>query len=151
MSGAQHALPARKSPMPTYQYRCTDCGHDLEAVQKFSDASLTVCPSCGGTLRKVFNAVGVVFKGSGFYRTDSRAGNGSEAGGKSADGKSGSEKGTDTGNGSSGSEPTKSGAKEPATAGSGAKSDSGSSASNGNGAKAPSTGASSTGSKPAKT
>jgi putative FmdB family regulatory protein len=58
--------------MPTYQYRCTSCGHDLEAVQKFSDAALTECPNCGGPLRKVFNAVGVVFKGSGFYRTDSR-------------------------------------------------------------------------------
>ena len=58
--------------MPTYQYRCTECGHDLEAVQKFTDAALTECPSCGGSLRKVYNAVGVVFKGSGFYRTDSR-------------------------------------------------------------------------------
>jgi putative FmdB family regulatory protein len=58
--------------MPTYQYRCTECGHDLEAVQKFSDAALTECPNCGGQLRKVYNAVGVVFKGSGFYRTDSR-------------------------------------------------------------------------------
>lgn len=58
--------------MPTYQYRCTECGHDLEAVQKFTDAALTECPNCGGPLRKVFNAVGVVFKGSGFYRTDSR-------------------------------------------------------------------------------
>ena len=59
--------------MPTYQYRCTECGRDLEVVQKFSDASLTECPTCSGKLRKVFNAVGVVFKGSGFYRTDSRA------------------------------------------------------------------------------
>ena len=59
--------------MPTYQYRCTECGEDLEAVQKFSDAALTECPRCGGPLRKLFNAVGVVFKGSGFYRTDSRA------------------------------------------------------------------------------
>jgi putative FmdB family regulatory protein len=58
--------------MPTYQYRCTECGHDLEAVQKFTDAALTECPNCGGQLRKVYNAVGVVFKGSGFYRTDSR-------------------------------------------------------------------------------
>ena len=64
--------------MPTYQYRCTECGEDLEAVQKFSDAPLTTCPACGGRLRKVFNAVGVVFKGSGFYRTDSR--NGSKGG-----------------------------------------------------------------------
>lgn len=58
--------------MPTYQYSCTDCGHFFEAVQSFSDDSLTVCPACEGTLRKVFNAVGVVFKGSGFYRNDSR-------------------------------------------------------------------------------
>ena len=58
--------------MPTYQYTCTDCGHFFEAVQSFSDDSLTVCPECDGNLRKVFNAVGVVFKGSGFYRTDSR-------------------------------------------------------------------------------
>jgi putative FmdB family regulatory protein len=68
--------------MPTYQYRCTECGHNLEAVQKFSDAALTECPNCGGTLRKVFNAVGVVFKGSGFYRTDSRAGKADAAGGQ---------------------------------------------------------------------
>ena len=58
--------------MPTYQYACTACGEQLEAVQSFSDASLTTCPACGGTLRKVFSAVGVVFKGSGFYKTDSR-------------------------------------------------------------------------------
>jgi putative FmdB family regulatory protein len=58
--------------VPTYQYSCTECGHFFEAVQSFSDDSLTVCPECGGRLRKVFNAVGVVFKGSGFYRTDSR-------------------------------------------------------------------------------
>jgi len=60
--------------VPTYQYACTACGEQLEAVQSFSDASLTLCPACGGTLRKVFSAVGVVFKGSGFYKTDSRAG-----------------------------------------------------------------------------
>jgi putative FmdB family regulatory protein len=58
--------------VPTYQYSCTECGHFFEAVQSFSDDSLTVCPECDGRLRKVFNAVGVVFKGSGFYRTDSR-------------------------------------------------------------------------------
>ena len=69
--------------MPTYQYRCTDCGHDLEAVQKFSDAALTECPNCGGSLRKRFNAVGVVFKGSGFYRTDSRSTKGDGDGGSS--------------------------------------------------------------------
>ncbi len=59
--------------MPTYQYACTECGHAFEQVQSFSDASLTVCPQCEGRLRKVFNAVGVVFKGSGFYRNDSRS------------------------------------------------------------------------------
>jgi len=58
--------------MPTYQYRCADCARELEVVQRFTDASLTECPSCRGTLRKVFNAVGVVFKGSGFYATDNR-------------------------------------------------------------------------------
>ena len=60
--------------MPTYQYACTACGHELEAVQSFSDPALTECPECGGALRKVFSAVGVVFKGSGFYKTDSRSG-----------------------------------------------------------------------------
>ena len=58
--------------MPTYQYACTECGHDFEAVQSFTDASLTECPRCHGRLRKVFGAVGIVFKGSGFYRNDSR-------------------------------------------------------------------------------
>jgi len=60
--------------VPTYQYACTACGHRFEAVQRFSDASLTDCPECAGRLRKVFSSVGIVFKGSGFYRTDSRAG-----------------------------------------------------------------------------
>ncbi|MDH6463693.1 putative FmdB family regulatory protein [Micromonospora sp. A200] len=64
--------------MPTYQYACTACGHQLEAVQSFSDEPLTECPTCEGRLRKVFNSVGVVFKGSGFYRTDSRS-SGSES------------------------------------------------------------------------
>lgn len=58
--------------MPTYQYTCTACGEPVEAVQKFSDAPLTECSVCGGRLRKVFSPVGIVFKGSGFYRTDSR-------------------------------------------------------------------------------
>ncbi|WP_445257417.1 FmdB family zinc ribbon protein [Nocardioides aurantiacus] len=76
--------------MPTYQYSCTDCGHFFEAVQSFSDDSLTVCPQCEGRLRKVFNAVGVVFKGSGFYRNDSRAaqGSGSSGSGSSGEGSS---------------------------------------------------------------
>ena len=60
--------------MPTYQYVCTECGGQLEAVQKFTDEPLTVHDACGGRLRKVFSPVGIVFKGSGFYRTDSRSG-----------------------------------------------------------------------------
>ncbi|GAA3525789.1 FmdB family zinc ribbon protein [Nocardioides daeguensis] len=59
--------------MPTYQYLCTECGHAFEQVQKFSDDALTTCPECTGKLRKVFNSVGVVFKGSGFYKTDSKS------------------------------------------------------------------------------
>ena len=66
--------------MPTYEYACGECGERLEAVQKFTDDPLTVCPACGGKLRKLFSAVGIVFKGSGFYRNDSRvpASNGSK-------------------------------------------------------------------------
>ncbi|MGL5851041.1 MAG: FmdB family zinc ribbon protein, partial [Phycicoccus sp.] len=60
--------------MPTYAYACTACDHRFEAVQAFTDDTLTVCPECEGRLRKVFNAVGIVFKGGGFYRTDSRDG-----------------------------------------------------------------------------
>jgi putative FmdB family regulatory protein len=76
--------------LPTYEYACTACGHRLEAVQKFTDDPLTECPECGAALRKVYGAVGIVLKGSGFYKTDSRAasaGNGS--GKKSADTQSG--------------------------------------------------------------
>jgi len=58
--------------MPTYEYACRSCGHELEAVQSFSDGPLTECPACGGPLRKVFSAVGIAFKGAGFYKTDSR-------------------------------------------------------------------------------
>lgn len=58
--------------MPTYSYACTECGHTLDAVQAFTEDALTTCPQCSGRLRKLFNSVGVVFKGSGFYRNDSR-------------------------------------------------------------------------------
>jgi putative FmdB family regulatory protein len=58
--------------MPTYSYRCTECGEAFDIQQAFTDDSLTVCPNCGGKLRKLFSAVGVTFNGSGFYRTDSR-------------------------------------------------------------------------------
>ena len=89
--------------MPTYQYQCTECGEGLEAVQKFSDDALTVCPNCSGRLRKVFSAVGVVFKGSGFYRTDSRSSSTLPAG-KTSDSKpSGSSSSSSTSSGSSSS------------------------------------------------
>jgi putative FmdB family regulatory protein len=71
--------------VPTYQYACTECGEQLEMVQRFSDDPLTVCPACEGRLRKVFSPVGIVFKGSGFYRTDSRSANGSAAKEKAGD------------------------------------------------------------------
>lgn len=73
--------------MPTYQYACTDCGDKSEVVQRFTDDPLTVCVVCGGKLRKVFSPVGIVFKGSGFYRTDSRNGSSTVASGKDAAGK----------------------------------------------------------------
>nr|WP_205809265.1 FmdB family zinc ribbon protein [Micromonospora sp. HNM0581] len=69
----QSAVPDPEENVPTYQYACTACGHQLEAVQSFSDEPLTDCPACEGRLRKLFNSVGIVFKGSGFYRTDSRS------------------------------------------------------------------------------
>ena len=78
--------------MPTYQYTCTDCGEPVEAVQKFTDAPLTLCAACGGRLRKVFSPVGIVFKGSGFYRNDSR--NGSKAVDTAAKDKQGSDSGS---------------------------------------------------------
>lgn len=100
--------------MPTYQYSCTDCGHLQEAYQSFSDDPLTVCAECGGRLRKVFNAVGVVFKGSGFYRTDSRSsGEKRERTGSEASGPGGS----DGANGSNGSDGSKAAAKSGEKAG----------------------------------
>ena len=93
--------------MPTYQYACTACDHAFEQFQSFTDDALTECPECEGRLRKVFNAVGVVFKGSGFYRTDSRSDSGSTSanGGKlSGDGGTQSDGGSKSdGSSSSGS------------------------------------------------
>ena len=85
--------------MPTYQYACTDCGDKSEVVQRFTDEPLTVCSVCGGKLRKVFSPVGIVFKGSGFYRTDSRSSNSVPAG-SSANG-SGSSSSSETSSSSS--------------------------------------------------
>jgi len=76
--------------MPTYSYRCTECGTAFDIHQSFTDDSLTVCPTCGGVLRKVFSPVGVTFSGSGFYRTDSRAADAKSSSGKSGSSDSGS-------------------------------------------------------------
>jgi putative FmdB family regulatory protein len=78
--------------VPTYQYACTACGHQLEAVQSFADEPLSECPACEGRLRKLFSSVGVVFKGSGFYRTDSRAKTSSSESASSSDSSSSTSK-----------------------------------------------------------
>ncbi|MGC4935595.1 FmdB family zinc ribbon protein [Gordonia sp. DT30] len=74
--------------MPTYSYACTECDNKFDIVQSFSDDSLTECPQCAGRLRKLFNSVGIVFKGSGFYRTDSRNGSTSSESASSSESKS---------------------------------------------------------------
>ncbi|MFI2424761.1 FmdB family zinc ribbon protein [Streptomyces sp. NPDC018955] len=92
--------------MPTYQYQCTECGEGLEAVQKFTDDALTECPNCQGRLKKVFSAVGIVFKGSGFYRNDSRGSSSSSSPASSkpsSTSSSTSSSSSDSGSGSSGS------------------------------------------------
>jgi putative FmdB family regulatory protein len=102
--------------MPTYEYRCRNCGEPLEVVQSFTDDPLTECPACGGQLRKVFQAVGIAFKGSGFYKTDSRTA------AKSSSSPSGS---ASESSGSADSESTSSGANgDGASSGDGAKSSS---------------------------
>ena len=124
--------------MPTYQYSCTECGERIEAVQKFTDEPLQVCSVCGGKLRKVFSAVGIVFKGSGFYRNDSRSGSKDKAlngSGSSSDAKK------DGGSADSGSSDSKK--TEKADAGS----SSSSSSSNGSSSSASSGSSSSSGSK----
>jgi putative FmdB family regulatory protein len=78
--------------VPTYQYACKECGHQLEAVQSFSDEPLTVCPNCAGRLRKLFTGVGIVFKGSGFYRNDSRKADSSSSNGTESSGEKPAEK-----------------------------------------------------------
>ncbi|MCX5381918.1 FmdB family zinc ribbon protein [Streptomyces sp. NBC_00083] len=82
--------------MPTYQYQCTECGEGLEAVQKFTDDALTVCPNCDGRLKKVFSAVGIVFKGSGFYRNDSRGSSSSSSPASSSSSTAKSSSGSDS-------------------------------------------------------
>ena len=108
--------------MPTYQYACTECQHAFEQFQSFSDDALTECPECRGRLRKLFNAVGVVFKGSGFYRTDSREKQPSTPGASESSSGTKSETKTETktetksdsGSGSTSETKTKSDTKAPA-------------------------------------
>ncbi|WP_251450597.1 FmdB family zinc ribbon protein [Microbacterium sp. Marseille-Q6648] len=99
--------------MPTYAYACKQCGHRFDAVQSFADPTLTECPECGGTLRKEYGSIGVTFNGSGFYRTDSRAGAG--AGKSGSSGKAGSS-GSGSGSSSSGSGSGSSGKSETSAA-----------------------------------
>jgi putative FmdB family regulatory protein len=110
--------------MPTYAYTCTDCDHGFEQVQSFSDDALTVCPQCQGRLRKLFNAVGVVFKGSGFYKTDSRASSDTTKNPAPENGTSGNKEPTTTsansegknkGNSNDGGKPHASGSSTPPT------------------------------------
>ncbi|MBV8932523.1 MAG: FmdB family transcriptional regulator [Kutzneria sp.] len=109
--------------MPTYQYACTACGHRLEAVQSFTDSALTECPDCNGRLRKLFGSVGVVFKGSGFYRTDSRETKASSGETKSESGAASngtkSESGTSTKSESKSSDSAKTTSSTSSTGGSG--------------------------------
>lgn len=86
--------------MPTYAYACTECRHHFDIVQSFTDDSLTTCPECSGALRKQYNAVGVVFKGGGFYKTDSRSGTGSSETAGSSNGSGGSESSSGAGDSS---------------------------------------------------
>ncbi|MFI6766665.1 FmdB family zinc ribbon protein [Streptomyces sp. NPDC050355] len=90
--------------MPTYQYQCTECGEGLEAVQKFTDDALTECPNCNGRLKKVFSAVGIVFKGSGFYRNDSRGSSSSSSPAKSSSSSSSTSSSDSAGSSSSSSD-----------------------------------------------
>ncbi|GEC97935.1 hypothetical protein KVA01_00900 [Kocuria varians] len=120
--------------MPVYAYACKDCGHEFDIRQSFSDDALTVCPECGGHLRKKFNSVGVVFKGSGFYHNDSRADAGKNGGGgKSSSGSEAS--GGSSDNHSSSSDSSSSSGKDSGASGSGSGSGSSSSGSQSAGSK----------------
>nr|WP_225755370.1 FmdB family zinc ribbon protein [Actinotalea sp. Marseille-Q4924] len=122
--------------MPTYSYACTACDHRFDARQSFSDDALTECPQCSGRLRKLFNAVGVVFKGSGFYRTDSRSSSTATPSGGSSDGSSGA---SSSGGSSGSSGDSSSGASGGSTSGSstGGTSSGGTSSSSSSSAEAP--------------
>ncbi|WP_151774419.1 FmdB family zinc ribbon protein [Streptomyces abyssomicinicus] len=114
--------------MPTYQYQCTACGEGLEAVQKFTDDALTECPNCQGRLKKVFSAVGIVFKGSGFYRNDSRGSSSSSTPAAKSGSSTSSSSAPSSGSSSSGSGSSSSATAAPAASTSAASSSSSSAA-----------------------
>lgn len=144
-SSVHGARPAQdetlEDTVPTYSYACTACDHRFDAQQSFTDEALTECPQCAGRLRKLFGAVGVVFKGSGFYRTDSRSSSTASAGGSSS---------TSTGSGTSGGSSSSAGGS--GSGGSGGSGGTGGSTSggSGSGAGSSSSGSSSSGSSSAK-
>lgn len=111
--------------MPTYEYVCTKCGEGLEAVQSFNDPPLTKCPNCKGKLRKVFSAAGIVFKGSGFYKTDSRSGSKTSSSSSSSDSKPAKEAAPATSSGSDASSSSSSSASSSDSSSSKKSSDSG--------------------------
>nr|WP_223205273.1 FmdB family zinc ribbon protein [Gordonia jinghuaiqii] len=115
----------RRFSVPTYSYACTECDNKFDIVQSFSDDSLTECPQCAGRLRKLFNSVGIVFKGSGFYRTDSRSGASSSETSTSSPSSDGSSKSSDSSSSSSSSSKSESSKSESSSsASSSGKSDS---------------------------
>ncbi|HJQ46545.1 MAG TPA: FmdB family zinc ribbon protein [Amycolatopsis sp.] len=110
--------------MPTYQYACKECGHRFEAVQSFSEASLTQCPECTGPLRKLYGAVGVIFKGSGFYRNDARSDSGKSSSSKSPSSSNSSSSSSADSSSSSGSSSTSSSSGDSGSTKSGSSSSS---------------------------
>lgn len=124
--------------MPTYEYRCKTCGEHLEVVQSFTDDPLTECPNCAGELRKVFSPIGITFKGSGFYKTDSRSGS------------SATKAASSSGNGSSGSESSSSDSSSSSSSSSTSDSSSSSSSSSSGGSDGGSSGSSSSSGSEAK-
>jgi len=118
--------------MPTYEYRCKDCSHEFEAVQSFTDEPISVCPTCGGTVKKRFGNVGISFKGSGFYKTDTRTG------AKATTGSSSSSTGaTDGGSSDAGSSGSSGDAATPSTTSSSTSTPSTTSTGSGSGSAAP--------------
>jgi putative FmdB family regulatory protein len=123
--------------VPTYQYQCTECGEALEVFQKFTDDALTVCPNCEGKLRKVYSAVGIVFKGSGFYRTDSRNSSASSTASSGAKSETSSSSAKSEGSSSAGGSSNSGGSSNASGSGSASSSSGSSSSSSGSSSPSP--------------